>query len=100
MHIINYSRVFSDEGEIINYITRYLEPYIKTNLTKKMVFVSSPRQYGKTTMALKILKDLFPDFTKGRYMNWDAVGNRENIIRERFPARDGFCHEIHNSHVN
>lgn len=97
MYIVNYSRVFSDRGEIMRYINRYIEPFIKEDLTKKMVFVSGPRQCGKTTMAIKILKDAYPDFPKERYMNWDSVEDRENIIRERFPAGDGplVLDEIH-----
>jgi predicted AAA+ superfamily ATPase len=48
-------------------------------------------------MALEMLKELHPDFPKERYMNWDAVKDRENIIRERFPADEGLLvlDEIH-----
>ena len=97
MGIVIYSRVFSDKGEIMLYINRYLEPSIKEDLTKKMVFVSGPRQCGKTTMANKILESAFSAYPKERYMNWDAVEDRENIIRERFPAGDGLLvlDEIH-----
>jgi predicted AAA+ superfamily ATPase len=81
----------------MSYIKRYLETHIKDDLTKKMVFVSGPRQCGKTTMAIEMLKEIHPDFPKERYMNWDAVVDRENIIRERFPAGDGLLvlDEIH-----
>lgn len=29
---------------------RYLTPFIKEDLKKKMVFLGGPRQYGKTTL--------------------------------------------------
>ncbi len=78
------------------YITRYLEKYIKQDLNKKMVFVSGPRQAGKTTLAQKLLKDnesaLIPS-----YINWDFGPDRENIIREQFPPGAGMLvlDEIH-----
>jgi hypothetical protein len=31
--------------------TRYLSPFIKEDLSKKMVFIGGPRQVGKTTFA-------------------------------------------------
>ncbi len=81
----------------MRYINRYLESCVKEDLAKKMVFVSGPRQSGKTTMAQKLLTDLNPDFLKERYMNWDTVEDRENVIRERFPAGGGLLvlDEIH-----
>jgi predicted AAA+ superfamily ATPase len=42
---------------------RYLEPQVRRDLGKKMVFVAGPRQVGKTTLALHILRG-----TKG-YLN-------------------------------
>jgi len=97
MSTVNYSRVISDHGEFMNYINRYLEAYIKKDLTKKMVFISGPRQCGKTTLAKKMLRDQYSDFPQSRYMNWDSVEDRENIIRERFPAGGGLIvlDEIH-----
>ena len=35
------------------YLNRYLEKYVKEDLTKKMVFLSGPRQSEKTTLAKK-----------------------------------------------
>jgi predicted AAA+ superfamily ATPase len=60
-------------------ITRYLQPHITKDLEKKMVFVSGPRQVGKTTMALTL-----PEAEKG-YMNWDIDEDRENILQRKFP---------------
>ena len=33
---------------------RYLEPFIATDLKKKMVFLGGPRQVGKTTLSKQI----------------------------------------------
>jgi len=35
-------------------MNRYLLPQIKRDLARKMVFVSGPRQVGKTTLALAL----------------------------------------------
>lgn len=77
------------------YLKRYLEDYLKEDLTKKMVFLSGPRQSGKTTLAKKILKD--ENLDDSRYLNWDAAVDRENIIREQFPAGPGLLvlDEVH-----
>ena len=79
------------------YLNRYLESCITQDLQKKMVFVSGPRQSGKTTMAMQLLRQIHPEFPTHRYMNWDAAEDRENIIRERFPADAGLLilDEIH-----
>ena len=81
----------------MDYISRYIESSVKQDLTKKMVFISGPRQSGKTTLAKNILNELHPGLATQRYMNWDALEDRENIIRERFPAGEGMLvlDEIH-----
>lgn len=77
------------------YLKRYVEDFVKEDLTKKMVFLSGPRQSGKTTLAKKILKD--ENLDDSRYLNWDAAIDRENIIREQFPAGPGLLilDEVH-----
>ena len=79
------------------YIPRYLEDGIKEDLKKKMVFVAGPRQCGKTTLAKKLLKEEMGDKAESFYLIWDAAEDRENIIRERFPAGPGLLvlDEIH-----
>ena len=37
---------------------RYIEPYIREDLARKMVFVGGPSQVGKTTLLKKIAEDL------------------------------------------
>lgn len=78
------------------YIHRDIEPCINKDLNQKMVFVSGPRQCGKTTLAKKILEST--ESTEVRaYMNWDFGGDRENILREQFPGGSGLLvlDEIH-----
>lgn len=59
---------------------RYLEPRVRRDLRRKMVFVGGPRQVGKTTLARSIL---------GRspgLLNWDVPSERDAILRQTFPA--------------
>lgn len=58
---------------------RYLRPQVLDDLTRKMVFVSGPRQVGKTTLALSL-----PDARPG-YLNWDIAEHRERILRRELP---------------
>ena len=58
---------------------RYLNEQIIRDLKKKMVFLGGPRQVGKTTMALQILKD------KQNYLNWDISQHREKILKGELP---------------
>jgi uncharacterized protein len=59
--------------------TRYLVPQIEQDLRRKMVFVSGPRQVGKTTMARGL-----PGAKKG-YLSWDVAEDREKILRGQLP---------------
>jgi len=43
----------------------------------KMLFLSGPRQVGKTTLAKYILEQ-YPD--KGIYLNWDISEHRHKIL--------------------
>lgn len=60
-------------------IRRYIQGVIEKTLGKKMVFISGPRQVGKTTLALACLS---PDAKVDHpgYLNWDYAGHSE-IIR-------------------
>ena len=59
-------------------IKRYLEQNIIKDLKEKMVFISGPRQVGKTTIAIEIGKQYYPK----RYecLNWDNRQDRKNIL--------------------
>lgn len=64
---------------------RYLAPYIREDLEEKMVFVSGPRQVGKTTLALKILKG---DEGHPAYFNWDNEMDRKKLLSFEFPREE------------
>lgn len=79
------------------YIERYIERFIKEDLKKKMVFISGPRQCGKTTLAKKILENDSNNLEFAAYMSWDYRDDREKIMNETFPAGRGLLvlDEIH-----
>jgi len=60
---------------------RYITPYILDDLHSKMVFISGPRQVGKTTLAKGILSD---HFSSGRYLGWDLDEDRQDILKKRW----------------
>ena len=90
------SRVFCDGEKLPAYFHRTIEPTVSTDLKRKMVFVGGPRQAGKTTMAKQLCRDAGFDVNE-RYLNWDAAGDREKMILERFPFGPGYLvlDEIH-----
>jgi hypothetical protein len=59
---------------------RYLAGQIEQDLKRKMVFVSGPRQVGKTTLARSL-----PGARDG-YLNWDVAEHRERILRRELPS--------------
>ena len=65
-------------------IKRYLENLIYADLGKKMVFISGPRQVGKTTLAKQIGKDHFSGTYD--YLNWDYRQDRKAILKGEFSA--------------
>ncbi|MBI2891715.1 MAG: ATP-binding protein [Nitrospirae bacterium] len=58
---------------------RYLLGQVRRDLRRKMVFVAGPRQVGKTTLALQVLRN------RGGYLNWDAAEHRERILKRELP---------------
>jgi predicted AAA+ superfamily ATPase len=61
-------------------LRRYLVGQVEKDLRRKMVFVTGPRQVGKTTLAKSL-----PDGKAG-YMNWDVARDRERILRRELPT--------------
>jgi hypothetical protein len=59
---------------------RYLAAQVERDLRRKMVFVSGPRQVGKTTLARSLRG------AKAGYLNWDVAEHRERILRRELPA--------------
>lgn len=66
---------------------RDLEGPIQRDLQKKMVFVSGPRQSGKTTLARLLLRRAHGE-APARYLNWDDDEARTRILAREFP-REG-----------
>jgi uncharacterized protein len=62
---------------------RYLTPYIVDDLKEKMVFVSGPRQVGKTTLSRELVAK---DFKTNVYLSWDYKEDRELILDSQWPA--------------
>ncbi len=54
---------------------RYLYHYILADLAKKMVFITGPRQVGKTWLA----KQLMGDFAEPVYLNFDDIDDARNL---------------------
>ena len=65
---------------IIGVMDRYLQEFIVQDLEKKGVFISGPRQVGKTTLSRRLAP------SRHRYLNWDISEDREFILREQFPV--------------
>lgn len=65
-------------------IKRCIERYILEDLKGKMVFVSGPRQVGKTTLAKDVGESFFNE--KYEYLNWDNRGDKKTILSGAFPS--------------
>lgn len=65
-------------------IKRYLTEHILEDLKAKMVFISGPRQVGKTTLAKELGAESFPG--RYEYLNWDNRQDRGAIINGSFKA--------------
>ena len=65
-------------------LKRTLCAVIYKDLIQKMVFISGPRQVGKTTLALSVGKDHFAD--KYSYLNWDHREDRRTLLKGEFRA--------------
>lgn len=55
---------------------RLISPHIQADLANKMVFLSGPRQSGKTTLA-KALAAAWPN---AQILNWDVAGDRRVML--------------------
>lgn len=57
---------------------RYIDQSLKKDLLKKMVFISGPRQCGKTTLAQSLQENHF------LYLNWDDIDDRRIILKRNW----------------
>jgi len=67
-------------------LTRYLAPFIKEDLEKKMVFLGGPRQVGKTTLAQSLLKNFTDEHPA--YLNWDSALHKQKIKNREWPKTE------------
>ncbi len=74
---------------------RYLDALIARDLQRKMVFVTGPRQVGKTTLSRMLLRGCTPGL--GSYLNHDTARDRVQIERQSWPpdARLLVLDELH-----
>jgi len=61
-------------------INRQVHDFIIKDVIKKMVFISGPRQCGKTHLTKQILQEL----GAGAYYNWDILKDRPIIKHQQF----------------
>jgi predicted AAA+ superfamily ATPase len=62
---------------------RYLDDLIATDLDRKMVLVTGPRQVGKTTLCRQLMERLPP----AQYLNWDVAADRAILLRQSWSPR-------------
>jgi predicted AAA+ superfamily ATPase len=64
---------------------RYLTPYIREDLDKKIILLTGPRQVGKTTLAGMLAEQL-------DYLNYDHPGDRLSIMERSWDrSKEAHC---------
>ncbi|WP_295552492.1 AAA family ATPase, partial [Limnohabitans sp. Rim8] len=58
---------------------RYLDDRVQADLAKKMVFLTGPRQVGKTTLSHHLIAQ-----QGGQYLNYDVPADRAIILHQRW----------------
>lgn len=61
---------------------RYLDHVVRRDLQHKMVFLTGPRQVGKTTLSQQLVAEL-----GGQYLNHDVAQDRTLIVNQRWNPR-------------
>jgi hypothetical protein len=64
---------------------RALAPFVQADLGRKMVFLTGPRQAGKTTLA-RALAGAWPD---AQVLNWDVAADRRVILDQSWSPAAG-----------
>ncbi|MGA8163519.1 MAG: ATP-binding protein [Waddliaceae bacterium] len=62
---------------------RYLTPFVIEDLEEKMVFISGPRQVGKTTLSRELVAVHIDHCV---YYNWDYKEDRKQILGSKWPS--------------
>ena len=60
---------------------RYLDDLVISDLPRKLVLLTGPRQVGKTTLAQQLMADMPPAV----YLNWDVPADRAVLQRQSWP---------------
>lgn len=63
-------------------MNRYLDDRVARDLKKKMVFLTGPRQVGKTTLSRLLIEQ-----SGGQYLNYDTIEDRLLIARRQWNPR-------------
>jgi len=63
---------------------RYIKNPVLEDLADRMVFIGGPRQVGKTTFALSLLKNT--GLKHPAYLNWDDIRIRSALLKGELPA--------------
>ena len=63
---------------------RYLDDLVATDLQRKMVLLTGPRQVGKTTLC----RQMMGRFPSTQYLNWDVAADRTILQRQTWAARN------------
>ena len=58
---------------------RYLDQRVQADLASKMVFLTGPRQVGKTTLSRQLIAQ-----GGGQYLNYDVAAERAIILNQRW----------------
>lgn len=62
---------------------RYLTSCVVDDLKSKMVFLSGPRQVGKTTLSTELVTSYYKE---AAYFNWDFRDDRKKILASQWPT--------------
>lgn len=62
---------------------RYISSIVLSDLGRKMVLLTGPRQVGKTTLA----KDLMAVYRRPQYLNWDVADDRRVLLGQSWSPR-------------
>lgn len=81
MNFFKFTLKFSHYTSVVK---RYLSQFIQEDLQEKMVFLGGPRQVGKTTLALSLLKNGHEKHPA--YLNWDVVPTKKSLMRGELPS--------------
>ena len=63
---------------------RYVVDSVRADLRDKMVFLGGPRQVGKTTLALSLIKGA--DESHPAYLSWDSAASRKLLLDGGLPT--------------